>query len=93
MMKTWKILSSDNRVLTFTENNSTYSLHLDGNDGEQMEIFEATDTDNGLEFAESFGSDLDYATLDYLRLFLNMIGKIDLRLYESYIILEPIGQI
>lgn len=90
-MKTYKILNSENGVLTFTENDLKYCLYLDYKHDEPLKIFEAEDTGNGLMFTESIGKALEYSTVDYLRLFLNLIEQEDKSLFESYIITEPIG--
>jgi hypothetical protein len=90
-MKTYKILNSDNGVLTFTEDDLTYCLYLEYSDDEPLKIFEAEDTGHGLLFNEKFGKELDYSTIDYLRLFLNLIEREDKSLFESYIVTEPVG--
>lgn len=92
-MKTWKILNSENEVLTFIVNDNIYSLYLDYGDADKIKLFEAIDTENGFEFEASLEHNVDYSTLDYLRLFLNLVEKVDKGIYDSYMILEPIGQI
>jgi len=91
-MKTYKILSSDNMVLTFTEDSGVYTLYSQHED-EQEIILQAKDDQNGITFMDEFSREFGYHHIDHLRLFLNLIGKIDYKLYESYIMLEPVGQI
>ena len=45
-MKTWKILDSENRVLTFTENDLVYTLFMINEDGENITILKAVDNNN-----------------------------------------------
>jgi hypothetical protein len=92
-MKTWKILDSEDRVLTFTENDLVYTLYLTNKDGENITILKAVDNANGFEFIDEISTSMDYADIDYMRLFLNLIGRMDNKLYDSYIITEPVGQI
>jgi len=92
-MKTWKILNSEDRVLTFTENDLVYTLYLTNEDGENITILKAVDNANGFEFIDEISTSMDYADIDYMRLFLNLIGRMDNKLYDSYIITEPVGQI
>lgn len=92
-MKTWKILNSEDRVLTFTENDLVYTLYLTNKDGENITILKAVDNANGFEFIDEISTSMDYADIDYMRLFLNLIGRMDNKLYDSYIITEPVGQI
>jgi len=93
-MKTYKILSSENEVLTFTaDDDDIYTLSKTNGFDELITIIRAVDTQNGFEFIDKIDKSMDYAQIDYMRLFLNLIGKIDENLYESYIMLEPIGQI
>jgi len=94
MMKTYKILSSENEILTFTVNDDeVYTLSKMNGFDEPIVILEAVDTQNGFEFTYKLSKTMGYDDIDYMRLFLNLIGKIDENLYESYIMLEPIGQI
>ena len=92
-MKTWKILNSEDRALTFTEDDLVYTLYLTNEDGENITILKAVDNGNGFEFIDKISKSMGYDDMDYMRLFLNLIGKMDLSLYDSYIITEPIGQI
>lgn len=92
-MKTWKILDSENRVLTFTENDLVYTLFLTDEDGDEITILKAVDNNNGFEFIDKINKSMDYCDMDYLRLFLNLVGKMDSSLFDSYIITEPVGQI
>jgi hypothetical protein len=92
-MKTWKILDSENRVLTFTENDLVYTLFLTDEDGDEITILKAVDNNNGFEFIDKISKSMDYCDMDYLRLFLNLVGKMDSSLFDSYIITEPVGQI
>ena len=88
-MKTWKILDSE-RVLTFTEDDLVYTLFLTDEDGEDITILKAVDNGNGFEFIDKISKSMGYGDMDYMRLFLNLIGKMDHSLYDSYIITEPI---
>jgi hypothetical protein len=92
-MKTWKILDSENRVLTFTENDLVYTLFMTNEDGENITILKAVDNNNGFEFIDKINKSMDYCDMDYMRLFLNLVGKMDSSLFDSYIITEPVGQI
>ena len=92
-MKTWKILNSENELLTFTENDLVYTLFRTDIDGDEITILKAEDTGNGFQFMDKIDKSMEYYDMDYMRLFLNLIGKMDDSLYDSYIITEPIGQI
>lgn len=92
-MKTYKILNSEDRALTFTEDDYIYTLYMTNEDGENITILKAVDNANGFEFINEISTSMDYADIDYMRLFLNLIGRMDSSLFDSYIILEPIGQI
>jgi hypothetical protein len=92
-MKTWKILNSENEVLTFTENDLVYTLFRTDEEGDEITILKAVDNGNGFEFIDKINKSMGYDDMDYMRLFLNLIGKMDDSLYDSYIITEPIGQI
>jgi hypothetical protein len=92
-MKTWKILNSEDGVLTFTENDLVYTLFLTDEDGDEITILKAVDNGNGFQFIGDMSASMDYADIDYMRLFLNLIGKMDSSLFDSYVITEPIGQI
>ena len=95
-MKTYKILSSYDDVLTFTvkelPQGVEYSLYHERED-EKILIYTATDTEDDFLFHGGLSNIMDYHDVDYLNLFLNMIKRIDERLFDSYIITEPIGQI
>lgn len=93
MMRTWKILNSETEILTFTENDLIYTLFTTNEDGDEIIIFRAEDTGNGFKFTDKIDRSMEYCDMDYLRLFLNLIGKMDDGLYDSYLITEPIGQI
>ena len=92
-MKTWKILNSETGVMTFTENDLIYTLCVTNNEGENITILKAVDNGNGFEFIDKISKSMGYDDMDYMRLFLNLIGRMDSSLFDSYIILEPIGQI
>ena len=92
-MKTYKILSSEDRVLTFTEDDLIYTLYVTNEDGENITIIKAIDNGDGFHFIDNVPNNMDYSYIDYMRLFLNLIGKMDDSLFESYVITEPIGQI
>lgn len=92
-MKTWKILNSENELLTFTEDDLIYTLFKTDEEGDEITILKAVDNRNGFEFIDKINKSMDYCDMDYMRLFLNLIGKMDDSLYDSYIITEPIGQI
>jgi hypothetical protein len=92
-MKTWKILGSNDEILTFTEDDLIYTLYKTDDYGEDITILKAVDNLNGFEFIDKIHKSMDYCDMDYMRLFLNLIGKMDLSLYDSYVITEPIGQI
>jgi|LauGreDrversion4_2_1035121.scaffolds.fasta_scaffold15532_11 hypothetical protein len=92
-MKTWKILNSENELLTFTEDDLIYTLFVTNENGENTTILKAVDDGNGFQFITKMYKNMDYIDMDYMRLFLNLIGKMDHSLYDSYIITEPIGQI
>ena len=87
------ILNSCNGLLTFTENDLVYTLYTTNEDGENITILKAVDNGNGFEFIDKIDKSMDYADIDYMRLFLNLIGKMDHSLYDSYIVTKPIGQI
>lgn len=89
-MKTYVILSSDNQVLLFTENDLVYTLSIP--DEDNVILFSAKDTGDGIEFIDGgdLKDDFDYGEADYLRLFLNLIHKMDNSLFESYRVLEPV---
>ena len=93
MMKTWMILNSENELLTFTENDLVYTLFRTDEEGDEIPILKAIDNGDGFQFMNKIGKGMDYCDMDYLRLFLNLLGKMDDSLYDSYIITEPIGQI
>ena len=91
-MKTYKVLSpNENIVLTFTENDLIYTLSKQEFDGEETILLQAKETGDGFIFKDKIGKELDYSDMDYLRLFLNLIEKLDDSLFESYILTEPIG--
>lgn len=90
-MKTYKILNSEDRALTFTVSGSVYTLY-DCNEAQTI-ILQAIDNENGFTFMDEISSDMGYHDIDYMHLFLNLIGRIDNKLYDSYIMLEPVGQI
>lgn len=92
-MKTWKILNSEDRALTFTENDLVYTLYMTDENGENITILKAVDNANGFEFIDEIDKSMGYDDVDYMRLFLNLIGRMDTSLFDSYIILEPVGQI
>ena len=92
-MKTYKILNSEDRVLTFTVDDKKYKLSLQFSDEQTLDLLEAEDTGDGLVFIDEINSDMDYSEADYMRLFLNLISRFDSRMFDSYIILEPIGQL
>ena len=92
-MKTWKILSSYNGVFTFTADDSVYTLCINNEDDECITILKAVDNDNGFKFVDDISTDMGYDDLDYMRLFLNLISKVDDTLFDSYIMLEPVAQI
>jgi hypothetical protein len=92
-MKTWKILNSEDGVLTFTENDLVYTLYVTNEDGENITLLKAVDNGNGFQFIGDISASMDYADIDYMRLFLNLIDKMDSSLFDSYVITEPIGQI
>ena len=92
-MKTWKILNSENEILTFTENDLVYTLYVTNEDGENITILKAVDNGNGFEFIDKIDKSMDYCDIDHMHLFLNLIGKMDDSLYDSYMLAEPIGQI
>lgn len=87
------ILNSENGVLTFTENDLIYTLYLTNEEGENITILKAVDNGNGFQFIGDMSASMDYADIDYMRLFLNLIGKMDNSLFDSYVITEPIGQL
>lgn len=95
-MKTYKILSSYNDILTFTvkelSKSVEYSLYYERED-EKILIYTATDTEDDFLFHGGLSDIMDYHDVDYLHLFLSLIKRIDERLFDSYIITEPIGQI
>lgn len=90
-MKTYKLISQVNDILTFTENDLIYTLSIEPSVGDSIVIFEAKDTGNGLIFTNRISKALEYSDVDYLRLFLNLIEQEDKSLFESYIVTEPIG--
>jgi len=91
-MKTYKVLSpNEGTVLTFTENDLIYTLTKHEFDGKQTVLFKAKETGNGFIFENKIEKELDYSDMDYLRLFLNLIQKLDENIFESYILTEPIG--
>jgi len=92
-MKTWKILNSEDRALTFTENDLIYTLYMTDENGENITILKAVDNANGFEFIDEIDKSMGYDDVDYMRLFLNLIGRMDTSLFDSYIITEPVGQI
>jgi len=92
-MKTWKILSSYNGVFTFTVDDGVYTLCINNEDDECITILKAVDNDNGFKFVDDISTDMGYDDLDYMRLFLNLISKVDDTLFDSYIMLEPVAQI
>ena len=49
-MKTYKILNSEDRALTFTEDDLIYTLYMTNDDGENITILKAVDNANGFEF-------------------------------------------
>lgn len=98
-MKTYKILNSfDNMILTFIVKEignkvTEYCLYCDGKDDEQILILSAIDDEDGFMFGDTLNNKMEYHDVDYLHLFLNLIKKVDDRLFDSYIMTEPIGQI
>ena len=92
-MKTYKILNSEDRALTFTVDHDIYTLYFNDDNDELITILKAVDNGNGFKFIDDISTDMDYADIDYMHLFLNLIGRIDNNLYDSYIMMEPVGQI
>lgn len=92
-MKTWKILSSYNGVFTFTADDGVYTLCINNEDDECITILKAVDNKNGFKFVDDISTDMGYDDLDYMRLFLNLISKVDDTVFDSYIMLEPVAQI
>lgn len=95
MMKTYKILSSENEILTFTvSDDDVYTLSRMNGLDEAIIILQAVDTGDGFTFLNKrVQKSMDYDDIDCMHLFLNLIGRISKNLYESYMMLEPIGQI
>ena len=93
-MKTYKILNSeDSGILTFTIDGNKYKLSVQYTDELTVDLLEAEDNRDGLVFTDEINHEMDYAEVDYMRLFLNLISRFDSKMFDSYIILEPIGQI
>jgi len=86
-------LSSYNEVFTFTADDSVYTLCINNEDDECITILQAVDNKNGFKFVDDISTDMGYDDLDHMRLFLNLISKIDDTLFDSYIMLEPVAQI
>jgi len=86
-------LSSYNEVFTFTADDSVYTLCINNEDDECITILQAVDNKNGFKFVDDISTDMGYDDLDYMRLFLNLISKVDDTLFDSYIMLEPVAQI
>ena len=51
-MKTWKILGSNDEILTFTEDDLIYTLYKTDDYGEDITILKAVDNLNGFEFID-----------------------------------------
>lgn len=93
-MKIYKILNSeDDSILTFTIDGDKYKLSVNYTDDLSVDLLEAEDNGDGLMFKDEINHEMDYADADYMRLFLNLIQKFDRKLFDSYVILEPIGQV
>ena len=91
-MTTYKVLSpNENTILTFTENDLIYTLSKQEFDGTETILFQAKETGDGFIFKDKIGKELDYSDMDYLRLFLNLIQKLDENIFESYILTEAIA--
>ena len=91
-MTTYKVLSpNENTILTFTENDLIYTLSKQEFDGTETVLLEAKETGDGFIFKDKIGKELDYSDMDYLRLFLNLIQKLDENIFESYILTEAIA--
>jgi hypothetical protein len=74
------------------EDNEIYTLsRMDGD--KSVTILKAVDDGWGFQFTNKINKTMDYADIDYMRVFLNLIGMIETNLYDSYIVLEPVGQI
>ena len=58
-----------------------------------LDLLEAEDNGDGLIFTDCIDYAMEYSDADYMRLFLNLISRFDSKMFDSYIILEPIGQI
>jgi hypothetical protein len=82
---------NENTILTFTENDLIYTLSKQEFDGTETVLLEAKETGDGFIFKDKIGKELDYSDMDYLRLFLNLIQKLDENIFESYILTEAIA--
>jgi uncharacterized protein YaiI (UPF0178 family) len=87
MQKSYKLIDTDGAVYTFTNINDMYELK----DGNGDILLSGIDTGNEFVFnQEDISSEMDYYTLDALRMFLNMIEKCDSNMFEPYEIYEKV---
>ena len=84
-VKSFKLLDTDSEALVFTQIGNTYEMKY-----RDEVLYYATDTEEGFKFSKNIGKELDYFYLDALRMFLEMIGKCDGKIYEKYDVYQKV---
>lgn len=87
MQKSFKIIDTEDLGQTFTKIGNMYELK---NDSTGEIIFSGIDTEDGFRFNQKIGKEVDYYTLDALKLFLEMIEKCDGMIFEKYSLYEKV---
>jgi hypothetical protein len=87
MQKSYKLIDAEEVGQTFTKVGNMYELK---NDSTGEIIFSGTDTEDGFRFNQKIGKEMDYYTLNGLKLFLEMIEKCDGMIFEKYSLYEKV---
>jgi hypothetical protein len=82
-------MDGEGYVSTFTVIENRYELK----DHHNEIILSGVDTEDGFEFDQKIEGEIDYYNFDALRLFLNMIGKVDKLIFEEYRVYKHLGKI
>ena len=98
MMKTFTLVNSYDEIFTFLADLDKKQYMLKDSEGDV--VMSATDTEDGLEFDHLFGysdefedgkTTFAYYQAEYMRIFLHMLSIIDPKLFDGYMITQPIG--
>lgn len=89
MQKSYKIMDGEGYVSTFTVIENRYELK----DHHNEIVLSGVDTEDGFVFDQKIEGEIDYYNFDALRLFLNMIGKVDKLIFEEYRVYKHLGKI